>query len=335
MITIKDVARVAGVSTSTVSRVVRKEGSVAKAYRIKVQKVIDELGYRPNINAQALVNKKSKTLGVIVPNVSMSFFSTLACGAVREAKAQGYRLLISNAFGDKETELEALDSLMQNRCETIIMHSVHTDDDTLCDLAEKIPGLVFINRFIAKIPHRCVWLDNNLGAQDATRYLLASGHKDIAVITRQDMNHDAQTRLDGIKTVLSNAGISLDKESIIAADPNMDGGRIAVKALIAKAIKFSSILVYNDNMAIGVIHELNASGLKVPEDVSVVGFDDLLISVACLPQLTTMHYPIEEMASYASKLSIDLSEQGGSAVRTHLFVSHLVKRDSVLDINDK
>lgn len=333
MVTIKDVARVAGVSTSTVSRVVRKEGKVGKACRAKVQKVIDELGYRPNINAQALVNKKSKTLGVIVPNVSMSFFGTLACGAEREAKAQGYRLLISNAFGDEKAELEALDSLMQHRCEIIVMHSVHTPDETLCELAEKIPGLVFINRFIAKIAHRCVWLDNTRGAQEATQFLLAAGHKDIAVITRKDMNHDAQSRLDGIGMALSGAGIKLEKDAIVEAEANMDGGSIAVKELMAKGDKFSAILVYNDNMAIGVIHELNACGLRVPEDVSVIGFDDLLISVACLPQLTTMHYPIEEMARYASKLAIELSDQDGSAVRTHLFMPHLVKRGSVLDIS--
>ncbi|WOH36014.1 LacI family DNA-binding transcriptional regulator [Thalassotalea fonticola] len=331
MITIKDVARVAGVSPSTVSRVVRGEGKVGKVCRAKVQKVIDELGYRPNINAQALVNQKSNTLGVIMPNVSMSFFGALACGAEQAAKEQNYRVVISNAFGSEKAEMEAIDSLMQHRCDAIVMHSAHASDEVLCKLADKIPGLVFINRFIPQIPNRCVWLDNNLGAQEAARYILSKGHIDIAVITREVMNSDAKLRFEGIKTALNSAGVSLNETNVGRRDADMAGGRAAVRELISNGVKFSAVLVYNDNMAIGVIHELHACGIQVPQDVSVIGFDDLLISVACLPQLTTMHYPVEEMASYAAKLAIELSENSISSGRTHLFMPHLVERGSVIE----
>ncbi|WOH36010.1 LacI family DNA-binding transcriptional regulator [Thalassotalea fonticola] len=330
MITIKDVARVAEVSTSTVSRVVRKQGKVGKACRAKVQKVIDELGYRPNINAQALVSKKSNSLGIVIPKVSMPFFGTLACGAEEATKENNYRVLISNADESEQTELDAIDSLIQHRCEAIVFHSVYNNDDTLCELAEKIPGLVFINRFIPKIAHRCVWLDNNLGAQEATRHLISKGHTDIAVITRENINTDAQVRLDGVRTALTNAGIKLiDSMVESASTADMEGGREAVRNLLKKGMKYTAVLAFNDNMAIGVIHELNAQGIRVPEDVSVIGFDDLLIAVACLPELSTMHYPIREMANYAAKLAIELSENSSSSVRTHLFMPHLVERDSV------
>jgi len=331
MITIKDVARVAGVSTSTVSRVVREQGKVGKACRAKVQKVIDELGYRPNINAQALVNQKSSTLGIVTPKISMPFFGALAGGAEQAAKEESYKVLISNAFENEKAELDAVDSLRQHRCEAIIFHSVHASDEVLCQLADKIPGLVFINRFIAQIPGRCVWLDNNLGAQEATRYILSKGHTDIAIVTRQVLNSDAQHRLDGIKTVLTNANVPLNDANVAYGEANMEGGREAIKSLLSSGTKFSSVLAYNDNMAIGVIHELQANGLRVPEDVSVIGFDDLLISLACLPQLTTMHYPIEEMANYAAKLAIELSSSPTTSVRTHLFMPHLLERHSVID----
>ncbi|MEH6551262.1 MAG: LacI family DNA-binding transcriptional regulator [Pseudomonadales bacterium] len=336
IITIKDVARIAGVSTSTVSRVIRGESNVKKSSRSKIQKVIDELGYRPNINAQALVSKKSSTLGVVIPNVSMPFFGTLAYGAEEAIKAGPYRVLVSNANDSERAEMDAIDSLLQHRCGAIIFHSAHTSDEKLIELSERIPGLVFVNRFISKLAHRCVWLDNNQGAQEATRHLMSKGHKDIAVITRADVNPDAQTRLDGIRTGMNNAGLTLDKDLLVqGTTADMDGGREAARKLLATGKKFTAILVYNDNMAVGAVHELDAQGIKVPEQVSIIGFDDLLIAQALLPELTTMHYPVKEMAEYASHLAIQLSEEPASAGRTHLFMPHIVERNSVLDISSE
>jgi LacI family transcriptional regulator len=330
MVTIKDVARVAGVSTSTVSRVVRKQGKVGNLCRAKVQKVIDELCYRPNINAQALVSKKSNSVGVIIPQVSMPFFGTLACGAEIATKENNYRLLIVNALGSEQAELDAIDSLVQHRCGAIVFHSMHCSDATLCELAEKIPGLVFINRLISKIAHRCVWLDNNTGAQEIANHLINNGHKELAVITRKNANPDAQVRLDGFRIVINNANLQFDNALIAYGSAgDMSGGREAVSHLLDQGKSFSAVLCYNDLMAIGVIHELHARGIRVPEDVSVVGYDDLLISMACIPELTTMHYPILEMASYAANLAIEFSDSEHSSGRTHLFMPHLVERDSV------
>ncbi|WP_019028919.1 LacI family DNA-binding transcriptional regulator [Colwellia piezophila] len=334
MVTIKDVARVAGVSTSTVSRVVRKQGKVGKVCRAKVQKVIDELGYRPNINAQALVSKKSNSLGVVIPLVSMPFFGTLACGAEEATKENHYRVLISNAYGSEKAELDAIDSLVQHRCGAIVFHSMHCSDDTLCDLAEKIPGLVFVNRLIAKIAHRCVWLDNNMGAQEATKHLVSNGHTNIAIVSRKNINPDAQVRLDGVRTAISNAGLQLDNTLIgYGTTADLAGGKEGVSALLDAGKKFTAILAYNDNMAVGIVHELHSRGIRVPQDISVVGFDDLLISVACIPELTTMHYPVREMAHYAANLAIELSDNESSSGKTHLFMPHLIERDSVSNVS--
>ena len=336
MVTIKDVARVAGVSTSTVSRVVRKQGKVGKVCRTKVQKVIDELGYRPNINAQALVSKKSNSVGVVIPKVSLPFFGSLACGAEEAIKENNYRLLIINAFGSEQAELDAIDLLVQHRCGAIVFHSVHCNDETLCELAEKIHGLVFINRLISKISHRCVWLDNNTGAQEIARYLVNNGHKEIAVVTRKNVNPDAQVRLDGYRIAINNANLQLDNSLIgYGTVGDIDGGKEAIANLLDQGKRFSAVISYNDKMAIGVIHELHARGIRVPEDVSVVGYDDLILSVACLPELTTMHYPIIQMASYAANLAIELSDSEKSSGRTHLFMPHLVERDSVKSFDCK
>jgi LacI family transcriptional regulator len=207
---------------------------------------------------------------------------------------------------------------------------MYCSDDTLNELAEKIPGLVFINRLISKVAHRCVWLDNNTGAQEATRLLMNKGHKDVAVVTREDTNPDSQVRLDGIRNAMNNANVQLDNSMIAyGSTADMDGGKEAIGRLLDQGKKFSAVLSYNDNMAIGVVHELHSRGIRVPEDISVIGFDDLLISVACIPELTTMHYPVREMAHYAANLAIELSDNENTSGRTHLFMPHLVERDSV------
>lgn len=147
MATIKDVARVAGVSTATVSRVVHHGGQVGDACRARVKKVIAELGYRPNTNARALVSKKSDTLGVVTPRLSMTFFGTLAAGVENAARENSYKLLMSNSLYETETELEAIESLREHSCNAIILHSEYSDEKTLQELARQVPYLVLINRF--------------------------------------------------------------------------------------------------------------------------------------------------------------------------------------------
>ncbi len=332
MVTIKDVAKVAGVSIATVSRVIHDGGQVGDACRARVKKVIAELGYRPNSNARALVRKTTNTLGVVTPKISMPFFGSLASGVEKGARENNYKCLMSNSLYETKSELEAIESLRDHNCRSIILHSEYSDEKTLLKLAEEIPGLVLINRYIPAISNRCVWLDNQTGAKHATEYLLKRGHKKFAVITSIYQNGDPGFRLQGIREALKTANLPLPEQAIEESTANLEGGEQAVKALLAKGIKFTALLAYNDNMAIGAIHALFEAGLRVPEDVSVIGFDDLIISRVCRPRLTTVHYPVEEMASYATKLAIELGEHpDASHHRTHLFIPHLVERDSVAD----
>ena len=330
MATIKDVAKVAGVSTATVSRVIHNGGKVGDACRARVKKVIKELDYRPNSNASALAGNMNNTIGVVTPKLSMPFFGSLASGVEKAARENNYKLLMSNSLYETQSELDAIESLREHNCKAIILHSEYSDEKTLIKLAEQIPGLVLINRYIPQIANRCVWLDNLSGAQTATQYLVDNGHQDFTVLTSIYQNRDPSLRLDGIKKSLNDNSLALLPDNIEESTSNIEGGAQAVKALIAKGCKFTALLAYNDLMAIGAIHALYDSGLRVPEDVSVIGFDDLIVGRACRPQLTTMHYPVEEMASYATNLAIKLSDIGNKPnSQTHLFLANLVKRDSV------
>lgn len=333
MVTIKDVARIAGVSTATVSRVIHNGSQVGDACRARVKKVIAELGYQPNANAQALVSKTTNTIGVVTPRLSMSFFGTLASGVENAVRENGYKLLMANSLYETQSELDAIQSLRQHNCQAIILHSEYSDEATLIRLAAEIPGLVLVNRYIPQIANRCVWLDNIRGGQWVTEYLLSKGHKQFAAITSIYQNRDPAERLKGSRQALLEQGLSLPQELVAEGTANMAGGEQAVKELLARGQRFTALLAYNDLMAIGAIHALFAAGIRVPEDVSVVGFDDLPVARACRPRLTTMHYPIEEMAAYAVNLAIKLSNADNKAVgQTHLFMPQLVARDSVCGI---
>lgn len=335
MVTIKDVARVAGVSTATVSRVVHNGGQVGEACRQRVKKVIDELGYRPNVNARALVSNTSSTIGVVTPKLSMTFFGCLASGAEKAARKKNLKLLMSNSLYETKTELEAIESLLEHRCNAMILHSEYSDEKTIRELAEKIPGLVLINRYIPSLASRCVWLDNVSGGKQAAEYLISRGHKKFAVATSVYRNNDPQLRLKGVVEALEAAGLTLDPNNVVEATANMEGGHEVASQLLARGADFTALIAYNDLMAVGAMNTLQDAGVSVPDDVSVVGFDDLYITRACRPNLTTMVYPIEEMAEYAANLAIGLTEKPKEQSRnTHLFVPTLIERDSVKDIRN-
>ncbi|KMT66688.1 LacI family DNA-binding transcriptional regulator [Catenovulum maritimum] len=336
MVTIKDVARAAGVSTATISRVVHNGGNVGDECRARVKKIIEEMGYRPNSNAQALVNRSSKTIGIVTPKLSMSFFGSLASGVEKAAREINYKLLMTNSLYEKETEQAAIDSLREHNCKSIIIHSDYSDEKTLAKLAKEIPGLVVINRFLPSLANRCVWLDNVSGGQQIGQYLLEKGHKEFAVVTSVYKNRDPDLRVQGLLKALEDEGITIPSSLIAQSTSNMEGGALAARALIESGKKFTAVVAYNDLMAVGLMNELQDQGIRVPEDVSVVGFDNLDIANACRPRLTTMCYPIEEMAAYATELSIELAQENKKlAQKTHLFMPTLIERNSVRDLTQK
>lgn len=341
MVTIKDVARVAGVSPSTVSRVVRGQGKVGKKCRAKVQKIIDEMGYRPNTNARALVSKRSELVGVITPVLHKPFFGSIAHGAEREASKERFRVMTLNSLNDIDAELNAVSSLREHGCQNIIIHSKYGDEEQLAGLAEQIPGLVFISRFMPSVAPRCVWLDNVSGGRLAAEHLYKKGHRDVAIIGFDFQNQDQEERIQGVKQGLAAKGISVPDQNIVLSSnkaPNkLSLPEYCVKAteeLFERDVKFTAIITYNDEMAIGVMNALFDMGKNVPNDISVIGFDDLDIAQICRPALTTIRYPIVEMAEYATKLSLSLtSEEPEGFERTHLFMPTIVERKSVKDIN--
>ena len=246
MATIKDVAKEAGVSVATVSRVINKSPKASQASIDAVTKAMSKLGYRPNAAARALVNQSTNTMGVLVGDVSDPFFGSLVKAVDKVARENGKHILIGNGYHSPQDERQALELLINNRCEAIVLHSKGLSDQELISYANEVKGLVLINRHIPELADRCIALDNHKGAYLATEYLIRHGHKKIACIASSHKIEDANERLQGYLAALNDSQITLPKSYIAFGEPNSEGGEAAMTDLLTQGIDITAVVTYND-----------------------------------------------------------------------------------------
>lgn len=334
MSTIKDVAKEAGVSIATTSRVINNSPHTSEAAVAAVRQAMKKLDFRPNANARALVNKSSNAIGVLVNDMSAPFFGTMVKAIDTVASEQEKQLLIGSGYHDAVKERDAINLLRNSRCESLVVHSKGMSDTELTILAKEIPGLVLINRVVPSIASRCIALDNKKGSYIATEHLIRNGHKHIGYICSSHHIDDATDRLAGYLEALRDNNIKVHEEYIEYAEPDETGGEQAMVNLIAKNTPITAVATYNDYMAAGCMTFLQESGIRIPEDMSIVGFDDGHIARYIYPRLTTIRYPIQVMANEAVKLSMQLTnKQTIERSEYRLFIPVLVKRASVGNIN--
>ncbi|WP_159654117.1 substrate-binding domain-containing protein [Vibrio atypicus] len=329
MATIKDVAREAGVSIATVSRVINKSPKASKASVHSVTQAMEKLGYRPNAAAKALVSQNSNTVGVLVGDVSDPFFGSMVKAVDTVAHEYSKHILIGNGYHNPEDERKAIELLINNRCDALVIHSKGLSDEELIGYAKEVKGLVLINRHIPELSERCISLDNRRGAYLATEYLIRHGHKQIACIASNHDIEDAQDRISGYLAALQEHSIELPKSYIEYGEPNSDGGEVAMTNLLTKSLTVTGVVAYNDYMAAGALSVLDENGVKVPEQVSMLGFDDGLIARYVHPRLTTVRYPIEMMAERAARLALNLANSEPVEEEAIIFTPTLVRRNSV------
>lgn len=225
MTTIKDIAKAANVSVATVSRVVNDGPKVGKETREKVKQVMAAMGYKPNANARALVNKQDTAIGVIIPQVADPFFAALADGVDLVAKEKNRQLLINTCGETAEGERNALHLLQERRCQAIVMHSKKIPDDELVTYMQQLPSLILINRHLTGFTERCVWLDNYAGGKQAAQHLHALGHSSIVMLNSDFDIDDPKQRQQGFSDTLSTFGVEFNQDSIAFAHPDHIGGR--------------------------------------------------------------------------------------------------------------
>jgi len=329
MITIRDVARHANVSVATVSRVLNNSALVSQETRETVMQAVAQLGYRPNANAQALATQVSDTIGVIVMDVSDAFFGALVKAVDTVAQEHQKYVLIGNSYHEAEKERHAIEVLIRQRCNALIVHSKALSDEELTGFMEQIPGMVLINRVVPGYAHRCVCLDNVSGAVMATRMLLNNGHQRIGYLASSHQIEDNDLRREGWFRALEDQGIAAPESWVGTGSPDMQGGEAAMVELLGRNLQLTAVFAYNDSMAAGALTALKDNGIAVPQHLSLIGFDDIPIARYTDPQLTTVRYPVASMARLATELALQGAAGKLDPQAAHCFMPTIVRRHSV------
>lgn len=323
MASIRDVAKHASVSVATVSRVLNDKGYVSAETRKKVEAAIAELNYRPNEVARSLFKKQSKTIGLILPDIMNPFFPELARAIEDTASKLGYTVILCNSDEDEEKAQRYVDVLLQKYVDGIIISSNTIQEKTIRELT--IP-VVCIDREISKdIP--TIVVDNKNGARMATRFLKEKGRRKIAHIRGPLDIVNANERCEGYRDVV--AGEQWFNESyIVNGNYRMETATEAVLELLRQHPEIDGIFAANDTMAIGAMKAAYQHGLKVPEDVSIIGFDGIALGKASIPELTTIEQPLYELGQKAAKVLIKLIKGQVIEETFYQFDVQLVERDS-------
>lgn len=328
MTTIKQVSEMAGVSLATVSRVINNTAQVKPHTRTRVEDAMKKLGYRPNFIAQSLASNKSNTVGYVVPELHGSFFGAMLSGSENILREASKHLIISAGHSSEQDEINAIEALLGRRCDALILHVEAVSNDYLIDLA-KTETFIVVNRYIEEIGKCCVGIDNIQGGYLATEALIKKGHRNIAYISGPLWKADASERLIGHKQALKNANIPLNKDWIVEGSFQAHSGHEHMAKLLHKYPEITSVACANDETAYGVCNAIREKGLSIPEDISVIGFDDIEFSEFTYPRLSTVHYPTREIGELAANWVLGKVYNQREYSDPSVITPHVVGRDSI------
>lgn len=300
-VTIKDISKYSGVSTSTVSRVLTNNPKVSPEALRKVQNAIEVLGYIPNSAARSLVNKKRGMIGLIVPELENPYYTEIICGVEEAASKYGFGTILS-CHMDSAIDKSSIFKLLELGVDGII-HAGPLQDDQLIQylMRQKIP-YVLLGRKLQNRECSYVICDDYQSSLSATNYLLNLGHTRIVFLFGKQNSYSSLQKLEGYKKAVKDAGLSLEETFIRSGSLSYNGGYDAVKNLLRESVKFSALLAGNDMMAIGARDALIENNIAIPQDVSLMGIDDIFWSRIKGIELTTIHVPQYEMGSKAFEI---------------------------------
>jgi len=302
-VTIYDVAREAGVSMATVSRVVNGNPNVKPMTRKKVLGAIERLGYRPNAVARGLASKKTTTVGVIIPDISSLFFSELARGIEDIATMYKYNIILCNSDQRLEKELQLINTLLEKQVDGLLFMGAEIKEDHLQALTStQVPTVLAATRDADnKLPS--VTIDHFQAAYDATQALVQRGHKRIGMITGPMSDPlGGLMRYEGYKQALKDAGVKVEEELVAHGNLFYESGLSHTKEFLKLKQPPTAIFAANDEMAIGAIHAVQDSGLHVPNDVEVIGHDNIRLTEMVRPRLTSVVQPMYDIGAVAMRL---------------------------------
>ena len=332
MATMLEVAKRAGVSKATVSRVLSGNGYVSQETKDRVFKAVAESGYRPNLLARNLATKTTQTLGLVVTNTLYHgvYFSELLYHVARMTEDKGRQLILADGKHSAQEEREAIQYLLDLRCDAIIIYPRFLTVDEMDEIVENhSQPIMVLNRRLRRHASHCVWSDQKASAMRVVERLIALGHRDIAFITGSLDSPTGVERLAGYKDALAGHGIALNEALIAEGRWTPETGAAGVESLRQRGVTYSALVASNDDMAIGAMKQLHQLGVKVPEQVSVVGFDDIALAPYMVPSLASVRVPVTEMIKESINRLIFMLD-GGEFNFQQSFPGALIERESLL-----
>ncbi|WP_462053984.1 substrate-binding domain-containing protein, partial [Vibrio cholerae] len=330
MATMKDIARLAGVSTSTVSHVINKSRFVSDEIAERVNNAAQQLNYAPSALARSLKMNRTKTIGMLVTTSTNPFFGEVVKGVERSCYHQGYNLILCNTEGDNQRMKASINTLLQKRVDGLLLMCSTLEGERL-DVFDRYPDIPIVVMDWGPILFASDKIqDNSLqGGYMAAKHLIECGHKEIGCITGPLIRHQAQMRYEGYKRALAEAGIAINPDWIVESDFECEGGYQAFEKLYQRGKLPSALFVSNDMMAMGVIQAASQRGLRVPDDLSLIGYDDVHIAKFMTPALTTIHQPKYRLGKAAVDTLLYRLENPDTTAQVVQLEPTLVVRSSV------
>ena len=327
-VTIKDIAREAGVSPQTVSRAINDKGEISPQTQKRILRIAERLGYRPNSIARSLATRRTQNVGLVVPDVANPFFAGIARGIEDAAHLANYNIFLCNTDESVERETKAIHSLEAQRVDGVILCSSRLSEQQLLNVAARYQPLVLINRQIDHPQTGCVLVDDARGAAEATRYLLQLGHRYIGLLAGPTASHSGKERMRGYRHAMQPHTASVPDGWQIYCPPQVVGGQTAARELLRRTPKLTALLAYNDLVAVGALRACAELDRRVPQECAIVGCDDVPLAALVSPALTTLHIPTYNLGQQAMDLLLNMMVGKTVQPEPTVISPHLVIRDS-------
>ena len=308
--TMKDIARRTGLGLATISSYFNG-GNVREKNRIKIEEAIEELHYEVNEVARGLKTNATRTIGVVIPELNNTFCAEIITGMEDVLRSHGYATIVCDCRTDKKLEREAVEFLTRRRVDGIINMPVDEEGNHLKRFQKTGKPIVLIDRKIQGINCDSVLVDNKKAAEDAVRYFIERGHRNIGIIGGPEEVFTAQERMAGYYKALESAGIPMSESLIWHGDYTIQGGVRGLEELVQNNLEMTAVFVTNYEMTMGAMIGVNELGIRIPEQLSMIGFDNLQFARACNPKLTIVAQPTDGIAREVAKVMLNHLENAG------------------------
>lgn len=331
-VTIKDIAKIAGVSHTTVSRALHDNPALATATVERIKTLANDLGYIPSAAARGLKTNRSRVLGVIVRRIVDPFFAEVLHGIEDVLHAAGYSLFLAASHRDPEREKQVMQAMGERRVDGVIISSAQISPEQLRRLSSfNVPFVLINNQALDEPDVYSVYHNDAYGSSQILRHLLELGHRRIAYLGNERGGRTNAKRREGYENAMQRAGLALDPRYLVLGTTGMpEGGALAMKRILALGDLPTAVVCYNDMMAIGAIQAIQQAGLRVPDDISITGFDNVELAAYVTPPLTTFHQPRYELGHEAATMMLRVLNNDVDSKRPEMVTLHgeLVVRQS-------